>query len=248
MFDRSIETASKQPVVEWRNLAPRAAPLFDCAPEILGTSCTYDHDEEIYCEGDATEFIYRIVSGSVRTTKIMRDGRRQIGGFYLPDEFFGLGLGKRHHLTAEAVTGSKILLFKRRQIEIMARLNMGGAREMWLMTAGHLRLAEEHLLLLGRKTALERLASFVIEMDSRLGNRGLFELPMSRRDIADYLGLTFETISRGFSALQKQRALELTGARHVVVRNRAYLCALGASRSNSRTNRKAACAASGTSV
>jgi CRP/FNR family transcriptional regulator, nitrogen fixation regulation protein len=144
------------------------------------------------------------VSTAVRTSKIMRDGRRQIGRFSLPDEFFGLELDKQHHLTAEAVADSKVLLFARRQVEALAQRNMGAAREMWLMTAGHLRHAEDHMLLLGRKTALERLAAFLIEMDSRHGKCGLFELPMSRRDIADYLGLTLETVSRGFSELQNR--------------------------------------------
>jgi CRP/FNR family nitrogen fixation transcriptional regulator len=105
---------------------------------------------------------------------------------------------------------------------------MDSAREMWLMTADHLRHAEDHLLLLGRKTALERLAAFLIEMDIVHGNSCLFDLPMSRRDIADYLGLTLETVSRGFSELQKKQALELSGARHVTLRNRALLNAMGA--------------------
>jgi CRP-like cAMP-binding protein len=228
MFVQPIETTTKQPIVDWRDFAPSTAPLFACAPEVLGTSFNYVRDEEIYGEGEDTQFIYKVVSGAVRTSKIMRDGRRQIGRFYLPGEFFGLELGKQHHLTAEAVTDSKILLFARRQVEALAQGNMGAAREMWLMTADHLRHAEDHLLLLGRKTALERLAAFLIEMDTRHGKCGLFELPMSRRDIADYLGLTLETVSRGFSELQKQQALELAGARHVVLRNRAVLGAMGA--------------------
>lgn len=228
MFVQPIETTSRQPIVDWRDFSPCAAPLFTCAPEVVGTSFNYVRDEEIYGEGEDTQFIYKVISGAVRTTKIMRDGRRQIGRFYLPDEFFGLDLGKQHHLTAEAVTDSKVLLFARRQIEAMAQRNMEAAREMWLMTADHLRHAEDHLLLLGRKTALERLAAFLIEMDTNHGNCGLFELPMSRRDIADYLGLTLETVSRGFSELQKKQVLELDGARHVVLRNRVFLGAMGA--------------------
>ena len=223
MFVQPIETTAKQPIVEWRDFAPCAAPLFACTPEVVGTSFNYARDEEIFGDGEETQFIYKVVTGAVRTSKIMRDGRRQIGRFYLPGEFFGLELGEQHHLTAEAIADSKILLFKRRQIEAMAQRNMDAAREMWLMTADHLRQAEDHLLLLGRKTALERLAAFLIEMDLRHDNSGLFELPMSRRDIADYLGLTLETVSRGFSELQKQRALELDGARHVVLRNRSLL-------------------------
>ena len=141
---------------------------FRLRPEVVGTSFNYVRDEEIYGEGEDTQFIYKVISGAVRTSKIMRDGRRQIGRFYLPGEFFGLELGKQHNLSAEAVAESKIFLFKRRQIEAMAQRNMEAAREMWLMTADHLRHAEDHLLLLGRKTALERLAAFLIEMDISL--------------------------------------------------------------------------------
>ena len=165
MFVQPIETTSNQPIVDWRDFALCAAPLFACAPEVVGTRFNYVRDEEIYGEGEDTQFIYKVISGAVRTSKIMRDGRRQIGRFYLPGEFFGLELGKQHNLSAEAIADSKIFLFKRRQIEAMAQHNMEAAREMWLMTADHLRHAEDHLLLLGRKTALERLAAFLIEMD-----------------------------------------------------------------------------------
>jgi CRP/FNR family transcriptional regulator, nitrogen fixation regulation protein len=228
MFVQPVEMTLNQPVVEWRDFTLRAAPLFDFALEISGTSFNYARDEEIYGEREDAQFVYKVVAGAVRSLKIMRDGRRQIGRFYLPGEFFGLERCERHNLTAEAVADSKILLFKRRQVEALAQRNMAAAREMWLMTADHLRHAEDHLLLLGRKTALERLAAFLIEMDNGHGNNGLFELPMSRRDIADYLGLTLETVSRGFSELQKRRALELSGARQVALRNRALLNAMGA--------------------
>jgi CRP/FNR family nitrogen fixation transcriptional regulator len=227
MLVQPIETTSKRPIVDWHDFTPSTAPLFACAPEVFGISFTYVRDEEIYGEEEDTQFIYKIVTGAVRTSKLLRDGRRQIGRFYLPGELLGLELGKQHHFTAEAVIDSKILLFPRRQIEALAQRNMDAARELWLMTASQLRHAEDHLLLLGRKTALERLAAFLIEMDSRHGDVGFFELPMSRRDIADYLGLTLETVSRGFSELQKQRTLELNGARHVALRNRQLLAAMG---------------------
>src|ERR1700730_16635354 len=138
MFLQPIETTSKRPIIGWRDFAPCAAPLFACAPEVLGTSFNYIRDEEIYGEGEDTRYVYKIVAGAVRTSKIMRDGRRQIGRFYFPGEFFGLEFGEQHHLSAEAVADSKILPFKRRQIEALARRNMDAAREMWLMTADHL--------------------------------------------------------------------------------------------------------------
>jgi CRP/FNR family nitrogen fixation transcriptional regulator len=199
------------------------AMLFACMPEIVGMRFAYRRDEEIYGEGEDTEFLYKVVSGAVRTYKIMRDGRRQIGGFHLPGDYFGLELGRGHLLTAEATTDSKVLLFKRCRIEAVAMRDIGAARELWHMTAGQLRHAEDHMLLLGRKTAIERLAAFLLEMDARLGRTGIIELPMSRRDIADYLGLTLETVSRGFSQFHASGIVQLIDARHVVLLERRKL-------------------------
>src|SRR3954454_5936279 len=91
--------------------------------------------------------------------------------------------------------------------------------QLWSMTAKSLQHAESHMILLGRRTALERVAAFLMEMDARLGHTGSIELPMSRRDIADYLGLTLETISRSMSQLQAGRAIILSGARRLVLDN-----------------------------
>ncbi|WOJ90135.1 helix-turn-helix domain-containing protein [Methylocapsa polymorpha] len=202
--------------------------LFASAAELSGMSLSYGRDEEIYGEGEDAEFVYKVASGAVRTYKLMRDGRRQIGEFHLAGDFFGFDIGGRHHLTAEAVIDSKVLVFKRRQVEAVVAHNLDAARELWLMTANHLQHAEDHMLLLGRKTARERLAAFLLEMDARNGDTGLIELPMLRRDIADYLGLTLETVSRSFSELQCEGVVELDGARHVTLRKRAMLEAMGA--------------------
>lgn len=221
-------------LIETVTPSPRPAPLgtqglattpalFACAPDLVGATFGYGRDEEIYGEGEDTEFVYKVVSGAVRTYKIMRDGRRQIGGFHLPGDYFGFELGKQHALTAEATTESKVLLFKRGQVEGLAARSIEAARELWLMAADHLRHAEDHMLLLGRKTATERLAAFLLEMDERLGKAGVVELPMSRRDIADYLGLTLETVSRGFSQFHASGVVQLVDARHVVIVKRKKL-------------------------
>jgi CRP-like cAMP-binding protein len=217
MFIETLEHSTRPTACGPQSFGPGPATLFACTPEILGTSFTYSRDEEIYGEAEETEFVYKVVTGAVRTYKIMRDGRRQIGGFHLPGDYFGFELGTHHILTAEATTASKVLLFKRRQIEALAKHDVGAARELWFVTADHLRHAEEHMLLLGRKTAPERLAAFLLEMDERLGVTGIVELPMSRRDIADYLGLTLETVSRGFSQFQASGIVQLVDARHVVL-------------------------------
>jgi len=91
------------------------------------------------------------------------------------------------------------------------------------MTAGDLRRAEDHMLLLGRKTAMERVATFLLEMDRRLAKAGMMALPMGRRDIGDYLGLTLETVSRALSELNDKGILTFSGARQIVLRNRQRL-------------------------
>jgi CRP/FNR family nitrogen fixation transcriptional regulator len=96
------------------------------------------------------------------------------------------------------------------------------------MTAGELRHAENHMLLLGRKNAMERVASFLLEMDRRLAKTGMMALPMCRRDIGDYLGLTLETVSRALSQLHNEGVLEFSGARQIVLRNRRRLHTMNA--------------------
>jgi CRP/FNR family transcriptional regulator/CRP/FNR family nitrogen fixation transcriptional regulator len=195
--------------------------LFAGCPELIGSPFAYAREEEIYGEGEETEYVYKIVSGAVRTCKILGDGRRQIHGFHMPGDLFGFEPGQAHRLTAEAIVGTKVLMFKRRQLERIATHNVEVACQLWTMTAKNLQHAEEHMLLLGRRTALERVAAFIIEMDARLGGTGSIELAMSRRDIADYLGLTLETVSRSMSQLQADQALALSGARRVVLNKRA---------------------------
>jgi CRP/FNR family nitrogen fixation transcriptional regulator len=97
------------------------------------------------------------------------------------------------------------------------------SHKLWTMTAGELRHAEERMLLLGRKSAIERVANFLLEMDRRLAVAGMMALPMCRRDIGDYLGLTLETISRALSRLNDEGVLGLSGARQIVLRNRQRL-------------------------
>ncbi|NNM71701.1 helix-turn-helix domain-containing protein [Enterovirga aerilata] len=201
-------------------LPPSGLPeiaLFAGCPELIGSPFSYAREEEVYGEGEETEYVYKIVSGAVRTCRILADGRRQIHGFHLPGDLFGFEPGQTHRLTAEAIADTRVLMFKRRQLERIATRNVEVACQLWTMTARNLQHAEEHMLLLGRRTALERVAAFIIEMDARLGGTGSIELPMSRRDIADYLGLTLETVSRSVSQLQQDRALALSGARRVVL-------------------------------
>ncbi|MBX9647531.1 MAG: helix-turn-helix domain-containing protein [Xanthobacteraceae bacterium] len=195
---------------------------------LVATEYSYKKDEEIYGEDEPSDYVYQIVRGSVRSYKLLSDGRRQIGAFYLPGDVFGLESGPAHRLTAEAIVDTTVRLVKRRSLEEAAGIAVQVARSLWSMTAGELRHAEDHMLLLGRKNAMERVASFLLEMDRRLAVAGMMALPMCRRDIGDYLGLTLETVSRALSQLHSQGVLGFSGARQIVLRNRPRLRSMDA--------------------
>jgi len=190
---------------------------------LVATEFCYKKDAEIYGEEEPAEYVYQVVRGAVRSYKLLSDGRRQIGAFHLPGDVFGLESGPVHRLAAEAIIDTTVRLVKRRSLEKAAATDVQVVRSMLSMTAGSLKHAEEHMLLLGRKTAMERVATFLLEMDRRLAVAGMMALPMCRRDIGDYLGLTLETVSRALSQLHDQGVLGFSGARQIVLRNRQRL-------------------------
>ena len=190
---------------------------------LVATEFTYRKDEEIYGEDEPAEYVYQIIRGAVRTYKLLSDGRRQIGTFLLPGDVFGLESGTSHRLAAEAIIDTTVRLVKRSSLEQAAGVDVRVARKLWTMTAAELRHAEDHMLLLGRKNAMERVANFLLEMDRRLAVAGMMALPMCRRDIGDYLGLTLETVSRALSQLHGEGVLGFSGARQIVLRNRQHL-------------------------
>jgi CRP/FNR family nitrogen fixation transcriptional regulator len=196
-------------------------------PALVATEASYDAKEEIYGESEPAEYVYQVVRGAVRSYKLLNDGRRQIGAFHLPGDVFGLESGAERRLTAEAIIETAVRVVKRRALEAAAKTDVRIACELWNLTSRDLRHAEDHMLLLGRKTATERVATFLLEMDRRLSVAGMLALPMCRRDIADYLGLTLETISRILSSLHARGVLEFSGARHITLRNRQRLATMG---------------------
>jgi CRP/FNR family nitrogen fixation transcriptional regulator len=212
--------------------APFSSPDQFCAltghAGLVATEFTYRKDEEIYGEDEPAEYVYQIIRGAVRTYKLLSDGRRQIGAFHLPGDVFGLESGTTHRLAAEAIMDTTVRLVKRSSLEQAANGNVQVARKLWGITAGELRHAENHMLLLGRKNAMERVANFLLEMDRRLAVAGMMALPMCRRDIGDYLGLTLETVSRALSQLHGEGVLGFSGARQIVLRNRQRLRSMDA--------------------
>jgi CRP/FNR family transcriptional regulator, nitrogen fixation regulation protein len=154
------------------------------------------------------------------------DGRRQIGGFYLLGDIFGLEIDKEHQFSAEGIKDVTVLVVRRSAIVSLAERDCDVARELWSFTGRELNRVQEHLLLLV-KSAQQRVAFFLLEMSARLAATDAIELPMSRQDIADYLGLTIETVSRTMTQLASERAIG-PSARRVVLRNSGALRQLNA--------------------
>lgn len=192
------------------------------AIEMMGAPMNFKRNVEIYGEDEPADYLYKVVSGAVRTYKLLNDGRRQIGAFYLPGDVFGLECGSVHALSAEAISDTKVLVIKRSALVALANRDNAVASELWAITARELQRAQGHVLAL-IKTAEERVVGFLLEMVARASGGNQVELPMSRQDIADYLGLTIETVSRTMTHLESAAAIELPSSRRVVLRNRAAL-------------------------
>jgi CRP/FNR family nitrogen fixation transcriptional regulator len=186
---------------------------------------TYKKGTVIFGEEEPAEFVYQVKTGAVRSYKLLSDGRRQIGAFHLVGDIFGMANGAVHRFTAEALVDTTVRLIKRQSLDAAADGDAVVACNLLSMTSSNLEHAENHMLLLGRKTALEKVAAFLVEMDKRLAPTGVMALPMTRRDIADYLGLTIETVSRAISRLHAEGVLAFIGTRQreIVIRNRVRL-------------------------
>ena len=194
---------------------------------MMGALMPFARDAEIYGESEPADYLYKVVSGAVRTYKVLNDGRRQISSFYLPGEIFGLEVGGEHTFSAEAVADSKILVIRRSAVVALAGRDKEVARQLWRMTATELQRAHDHIMLL-IKTAQERVAGFLLEMAARSPDAGEVDLPMSRQDIADYLGLTIETVSRMVTQLERSGTIALATSRRVVLRKRGALSRMNA--------------------
>jgi CRP/FNR family nitrogen fixation transcriptional regulator len=197
-------------------------------PAVNLSEFNYKKGTEIYGEQEPAEYVYQVKLGAVRSYKLLSDGRRQIGAFHLAGDIFGLENGSEHRFTAEAIVDTTVRLIKRRSLELLAESDAVVSRNLLSMTTNNLQHAENHMLLLGRKTSLERVAAFLIEMDRRITAAGVMPLPMSRRDIADYLGLTLETVSRALSRLHELGIIGFISSnqRQIVLLNRQQLVSL----------------------
>ena len=220
MFARVSDNSSEFPDIFGEHLTQSSL-----SRQVSLNEFSYKKGTEIFGEKEPADYVYQVMTGAVRSYKLLSDGRRQIGAFHLTGDIFGLEIGSDHRFTAEAIIDTTVRLMKRRSLERVAESDVTVARNLLSMTTSNLRHAEDHMLLLGRKTSLERVAAFLIEMDRRSTAAGVLALPMCRRDIADYLGLTLETVSRALSRLHDLEVLDFVGntQRQIVLNDRAKL-------------------------
>lgn len=185
--------------------------------------------QPLFHEGDRAEYVYRIVSGVVRLTRLQQDGRRQVISFGFPGDLVGLPDDDCHTTECEAITVCDILAH-RCQRSTGTDLNPDMQRFLMGAALQEIRALQDHFLLLGRRLALEKTAAFLVLLLGRLseplGRYRAIRLPMNRTDIADYLGLTPETVSRSFTELRGRRALALDDANTVIVLDPALLRAI----------------------
>nr|QIG99346.1 helix-turn-helix domain-containing protein [Bradyrhizobium sp. 6(2017)] len=185
---------------------------------MIAAPMRFTRNSEIYGEDEAAEYLYQVVSGAVRTYKILEDGRRQIGAFYLPGDIFGFEAGESHISSAEAICETHLLMVKRSAVIVRASHERELTRQLWDGMALELRRFQQHsMLLIG--SAEDRVMAFLLDMSRRATKNGAIELPMSRQDVADYLGLTIETVSRTFTQLEQNGVIALPTSRRVELRD-----------------------------
>lgn len=202
---------------------PPLRKTVDAGTPSVGSVQTFAKDEEIFSEGERAAFVYKVLSGVVRTSKLLSDGRRQIDAFHLAGDIFGIEAGEEYRFCAESVGDCVVVAYRRTHLASLTGNDTQLAQDMTMGMMRSLVRAQNHMLLLGRKSALEKIATFLLEMAERTADDDALDLPMSRTDIADHLGLTIETVSRSFTQLERQGIIDLPSARHVVLSNRAAL-------------------------
>ncbi len=193
----------------------------------LSRQKTVPAHQAIFRDGDLANSYYNITLGVVKLVKTLADGHQHIVGLLYPTDFMGQSLNKRHTYAAESATGVELCVYPRPQFEAFLRAHPELERQIFHLTIRELDLCRDWTLLLGRKCSYERVAGFLLMMARRVpkknGARGPnsahFELPFTRAEMADYLGLTLETVSRQFSQLKKKQVIDLPSSRDIIIPN-----------------------------
>lgn len=186
---------------------------------IVGTVQSIAQDREIFAEGNEAKYFYKVVSGVVRTCKFLPDGRRQIDAFHVAGDVFGFEPSSRYLLSAETVTDGTLIAYRRQKVETLAGSDQLLSQELLTVAMQGMAKAQHHSLLLGRRGAMEKVAGFLLDWAEKDTGRRIINLAMTRQDIADYLGLTIETVSRTLSQLERDQVIELPSIRRIRLRN-----------------------------
>jgi CRP/FNR family nitrogen fixation transcriptional regulator len=204
---QTASQASKFPAAAFAMRPPAAGRM------PAGVHMVLSKGEELFAEGDEAEFFYQVVSGAIRSYKLLSDGRRQIDAFHLRGDIFGLEAGREHRFSAEAVGDVTVIAYRRSRLGALIQDDPTFRDKIMTATLRSLQRAQDHMLLLGRKTAQEKLATFLLDMAERIStDEEHFELPMQRSDIADHLGLTIETVSRTLTQFARSGLIRLLPA------------------------------------
>jgi len=182
--------------------------------------------EVVFAEGDNANAVYEVVRGTLKIYKLLPDGRRQVTGFLGTDHLVGLAHEQQYLYTAEAITQVTVCRYARARFERLVDELPGFGMRLLAASSDELRAAQDQMVLLGRKFAEEKIASFLLMMGQHRGggeDPDEILLPMSRIDIADYLGLTMETVSRTLSKLKSDGVIAIPCASSIKLRDRVRL-------------------------
>lgn len=187
----------------------------------IATARVLEPEETVFYEGDEADTLYNVTTGCVRMTKMLADGRRQVTGFLYPGDFLGLAFYDKYAYSAEAVGIARLCRFSHDKFQALLRDCPELEHRVLGQVSNELAAAQDQILLLGRKSAREKLASFLIHLSERAELRGndscMLDLPMQRRDIADYIGVSVETVSRLFTSFKNDGVIGVPDAKHVVL-------------------------------
>lgn len=205
--------------------------VLDCADlarlKGLGWTIRLSAGQTLFHEGDPATRVFTLTSGTLKLYKLLADGRRHVAGFMYPGDFLGISVDDEHAFTADALEDAQLCWFPRNRFDDFVEDHSAMERELYRKAAHELAAAQQQLVLLGRKTAAERIATFILllsEQAARVGKDGkAVRLPMCRSDIADYLGLTKETVSRVLSAFRRDRVIRLRAIDEVEIIDRGEL-------------------------
>lgn len=216
----SIDPPPKLRLIDGGSFGPPSLGAMEFAG-VLASMVRAERDTVIVAQGDPTDYCYLVVTGCLRTVSLMDDGRRQVGEFLLAGDLFGWEALDEHAFALEAVTSVALRRYARRSLEAVADRDPDFTRWLANLSAKRLRAGQNRLLVLGRMTASERIAGCLLEMAARMSDESgtCIELPMSRTDIADYLGLTTETVCRGLTQMQRESIIDIDRAL-IVIRDR----------------------------